>query len=83
MSSEHCYALPRGNSNIYQIHQGDLEGDGSIDLRVDRSTKLFSLIHSFYWVHCGKNSRKIPLQITDAADHNSPVTEFSDINIPI
>jgi hypothetical protein len=43
MSSQHCYALPRGNSNIYQIHQGDLKGVGSIDLRVDRSIKLFSL----------------------------------------
>jgi hypothetical protein len=25
-------------------------GEGSTDLRVDRSTKLFYLIHSFYWV---------------------------------
>jgi hypothetical protein len=33
-------------------------------------------------LHCGKNHRKFPSQITDAADHNKPVTENSGINFP-
>jgi hypothetical protein len=33
-------------------------------------------------LHCGKKDRKFPSQITDAADHNKPVTENSGIKIP-
>ncbi len=33
-------------------------------------------------MHCGKKDRKFPSQITDAADHNKPVTENSGIKIP-
>jgi hypothetical protein len=32
--------------------------------------------------HCGKKHRKFPSQITDAADHNRPVTENSGIKFP-
>jgi hypothetical protein len=28
------------------------KGDGSIDVRVNRSTKLLQLSHSFYWIVC-------------------------------
>jgi hypothetical protein len=34
------------------------------------------------WVHCGKKHRKFPSQVTDAADHNTPVTENSGIKFP-
>ncbi len=33
-------------------------------------------------MHCGKKDRKFPSQITDAADHNKPVTENSGIHVP-
>jgi hypothetical protein len=33
-------------------------------------------------IHCGKKDRKFPSQITDAADHNKPVTENSGIKSP-
>jgi hypothetical protein len=33
-------------------------------------------------LHCGKKDRKFPSQVTDAADHNKPVTENSGIKFP-
>ncbi len=33
-------------------------------------------------IHCGKKHRKFPSQVTDAADHNTPVTENSGIKFP-
>ncbi len=33
-------------------------------------------------IHCGKKDRKFPSQITDAENHNKPVTENSGIKIP-
>ncbi len=33
-------------------------------------------------IHCGKKDRKFPSQVTDAADHNKPVTEHSGIKFP-
>jgi hypothetical protein len=33
-------------------------------------------------LHCGKKHRKFPSQVTDAADHNTPVTENSGIKFP-
>jgi hypothetical protein len=36
----------------------------------------------FESLHCGKKDRKFPSQITDAADHNKPVTENSGIKFP-
>ncbi len=43
---------------------------------------LSLLLVYVYAVHCGKKDRKFPSQITDAADHNKPVTENSGIKIP-
>jgi CRISPR/Cas system CSM-associated protein Csm4 (group 5 of RAMP superfamily) len=36
----------------------------------------------FQKVHCGKKHQNFPSQITDAADHNKPVTKNSGINFP-
>jgi hypothetical protein len=47
---------------------------------------IFSIIypfsHNLHYVRCGKKDRKFPSQITDAVDHNRPVTENSGIKFP-
>ncbi len=64
-------------------------GNGSskcMELSVPCLTSIFNCLDSAWFVysmsHCGKKHRKFPSQITDAADHNRPVTENSGIKFP-
>jgi hypothetical protein len=63
---------------------GEREGaaeKGALEILVKRASKPIKKLTAAS-LHCGKKHRTFPSQITDAADHNRPVTENSEIKSP-